>query len=324
MLAFEPIDLGPALGEPPPAAQTIGAVFAANLSGARRILAGAARDNLIGIRAVNGRAELFKSGGRVMKNVTGYDLARGLAGSWGTLGVLTEVTFKVVPQPEETGTLVYLGLTDELAAELMCAAMGTPYEVSGAVHLPLNLARRLGEAGLATADKPLTAIAHREFLDFGGLPPRGIARGAEAVRLHRSRRRRSRAEPPALERTAPARDVLLQRGAALAHLDRAAQGPELVAAIKRHMPTAEAFYDWSGGLVWLEVPPSADAGAADIRRAVAVHGGHATLVRAEPAVRAVVEVFQPLTPAIERLTRGLKSAFDPAGLLNPGRMYAHI
>ena len=90
------------------------------------------------------------------------------------------------------------------------------------------------------------------------------------------------------------------------------------------MPTAEAFYDWSGGLVWLEVPPSADAGAADIRRAVAVHGGHATLVRAEPAVRAVVEVFQPLTPAIERLTRGLKSAFDPAGLLNPGRMYAHI
>ncbi len=323
MLAFEPIDLGPALGEPP-AAQTIGAVFAANLSGARRILAGAARDNLIGIRAVNGRAELFKSGGRVMKNVTGYDLARGLAGSWGTLGVLTEVTFKVVPQPEETGTLVYLGLTDELAAELMCAAMGTPYEVSGAVHLPLNLARRLGEAGLATADKPLTALRIENFSTSVGyrraalreaLKPFGFI---EAVDLDHEQ---------SLQLWGALRQLAMF-SFSVAPLWRIStaprKGPELVAAIKRHMATAEAFYDWSGGLVWLEVPPSADAGAADIRRAVAVHGGHATLVRAEPAVRAVVEVFQPLTPAIERLTRGLKSAFDPAGLLNPGRMYAHI
>lgn len=323
MLAFEPIDLGPALGEPPEA-QTIGAVFAANLSGARRILAGAARDHLLGIRAVNGRGELFKSGGRVMKNVTGYDLARGLAGSWGTLGVLTEVTFKVLPRAEETGTLVYLGLTDELATELLCAALGTPYEVSGAVHLPLNLARRLGEAGVEMPDKALTAlrienfsrsVAYRRGALREALKPFGFV---DAIDLGHEQ---------SLKLWAGLRTLAMFpfKVAPLWRISTTPRrGPELVAAIKRHMPTAEAFYDWSGGLVWLEVPPSADAGAADIRRAVAVHGGHATLVRAEPAVRAVVDVFQPLSPAIERLTLGLKSAFDPAGLLNPGRMYAHI
>jgi glycolate oxidase FAD binding subunit len=100
-------------------------------------------------------------------------------------------------------------------------------------------------------------------------------------------------------------------------------GPKLVAAIKRYMP-AEAFYDWAGGLIWLEVPATADAGTAEIRRVSAIHGGHATLIRAEPAVRAAVEVFQPLSPPVERLTRDLKAAFDPAGVLNPGRMYANV
>ena len=99
--------------------------------------------------------------------------------------------------------------------------------------------------------------------------------------------------------------------------------PKLVAAIQRYMP-AEAFYDWAGGLVWLEVPATADAGTAEIRRAAAIHGGHATLIRAESSVRANVEVFQPLSPPVERLTRGLKAAFDPEGILNPGRMYANV
>jgi glycolate oxidase FAD binding subunit len=99
--------------------------------------------------------------------------------------------------------------------------------------------------------------------------------------------------------------------------------PKLVAAIKRYMPV-KAFYDWSGGLIWLEVPASADAGTAEIRRVVAIHGGHATLIRAEPSVRASVDVFQPLSPAVERITLGLKEAFDPAGILNPGRMYANM
>ena len=134
---------------------TIGGAFAANLSGARRIRVGAARDHLLGVRAVNGRGEVFKSGGRVMKNVTGYDLCRGLAGSWGTLAVMCEVTFKVLPLPEETATLILLGLPDEIAVEVLCDAMATPFEVSGAVHLqPASRRRGCGTSGCAGRARP--------------------------------------------------------------------------------------------------------------------------------------------------------------------------
>jgi glycolate oxidase FAD binding subunit len=318
MLAFEPVDLGPATGSPPDM-QTIGAVFAANLSGSRRILAGAARDHLLGVVGVNGRAEIFKSGGRVMKNVTGYDLARGLAGSWGTLAVMTQVTFKLLPAPEKTTTLLFPNLPDDIAVELLCAAMGLPYEVSGAIHLPAGLVARLEHDQLRATGASLTAlrlenfeksVAYRkgklkELLKVYGHPFEiedgdSLSFWAELKRLS----------------VLPYGPTLLWRISTAPK-----QGPKVVASVKRHME-AEAFYDWSGGLIWLEVPASADAGASDIRRAVAVHGGYATLIRADEQVRGSVEVFQPLSPAHERLSRGLKAAFDPTGLLNPGRMYA--
>src|SRR5262245_8103393 len=162
MLAFEPVDFGPMLGSEAGQA-TIGGTFAANVSGARRIALGAARDHLLGIRGVNGRGEIFKSGGRVMKNVTGYDLCRGLAGSWGTLAVMCEVTFKVQPIPEETGTLILLGLPDEIAVEVLCDAMTTPYEVSAAVHLQPALVARLWHDGLRRQGQAVTAIRLENF-----------------------------------------------------------------------------------------------------------------------------------------------------------------
>ncbi len=320
MLAFEPLDLGPATGAPA-GRQTIGAVFAANLSGARRIAKGAARDHLLGFTAVNGRGELFQTGGRVMKNVTGLDLSRGLSGSWGTLAILTDVTFKVLPAPEDTATLIWFGLPDDIGVELLCAALGTPYEVSGAVHLPLAMAARLEHEMLASEGRPVTAIRIENFAT-------SIAYRAErllgqlkvygpAAQLDRRDSLRFWGEMRRLS-------VVTQSPSLLWRISVApADGPRLVAAIRRNMP-AEAFYDWSGGLVWLEVPESADAGAADIRRAIASRGGHATLVRARAEVRAAVEVFHPLSPALDRLSRGLKSAFDPAGILNPGRMYSYI
>jgi glycolate oxidase FAD binding subunit len=320
MLAFEPIDVGPAIGGAQ-GLQTIGSVFATNLSGARRIQAGAARDHLLGVKGVNGRAELFQAGGRVMKNVTGYDVARGLSGSWGTLAVLTDVTFKVVPWPETAATVVFLGLPDNLAVELLCTAMALPVEVSGAVHLQASVAGRLSHAGLKTLGKAVTALRIENFASaLAGRKQKlkeALKVYGKALELDHRESLEFWGELRRLS-VMPNRQTLLWRIST-----KPTTAPKLVAAIKRYMP-AEAFYDWAGGLIWLEVPATADAGTAEIRRAAAIHGGHATLIRAEPAVRAAVEVFQPLSPPVERLTRDLKKAFDPFGILNPGRMYANV
>lgn len=318
MLPFEPLDLGPLFGRE--AGQgTIGGAFATGWSGARRVHSGAARDHLLGVRFVTGHGEQVRAGGRVMKNVTGYDVGRGLAGSWGTLALMTEVTFKVVPQPESTATLVILGLPDEIAVEVLCKAMSTPYEITGAMHIQQGAASRLWQsqirgfgksATVMRLEAPEKSIAYRTeklrqlFKAYGDLHVVGAAGSIGFWQEFRML-------TPMHGSTRP-----LWRISTAPRL-----GPTVVAAIARYMEV-EAVYDWSGGLVWIEVPPSADAGATDIRRVIALHGGHATLVRADAAVRSAVDVFQPLEPGVERLSRRLKQTFDPVGILNPGRMYA--
>ncbi len=316
MLAFEPVDLGPVIGGQAGQA-SIGGVFATNISGSRRLSAGAGRDHLLGVGAVTGNGQPFRSGGRVMKNVTGYDIARTLTGSWGTLAVLTEVTFKVLPMAEETATLIIGGLNDEIAIEALSLAMGTPYEVTGAVHLQASLAQRLWNQELAAERKSLTAIRIESF-------SRSVAYRAGRLKD---------------ELKAFGAIIVLDHGNSLAFWDELRQlsilqgspaplwristtpsaGPKVVAGITRFMD-CRAFYDWSGGLVWAEVLPTADAGASDIRRVIATHGGHATLIRAEQAIRQSVDVFQPLEQGLETINRHLKRTFDPAGILNPGRM----
>jgi glycolate oxidase FAD binding subunit len=320
MLAFEPIDLGPVLGAPADSG-TIGAVFATNFSGSRRVMAGGARDHLLGIEAITGAGQTFRGGGRVMKNVTGYDLCRAVCGSWGTLAVMTGVTFKVLPRPERTSTLVILGLDDRSGVEALCAALGTPFEVSGAVHLQAPLAVRLRHAGLAATQKAVTAVRIETYesslryrLDrlkdalsaFGEIHELD---DANALDFWGELRQLS----PLQDSTAP-----------LWRLSTAPRsGPAVVAAITRYME-CRAFYDWSGGLVWIEVLDTADAGAADIRRVIAHHGGHATLIRAAPAVRASIDVFQPLEPDLAAITRGIKAVFDPKDILNRGRLLADL
>ena len=318
MLAFEPAQLEGLLGSEPGQA-TIGGVFATNISGARRISAGAARDHLLGLRAINGRGEIFKSGGRVMKNVTGVDLCRGLSGSWGTLAVLSEVTFKVLPMPEDTATVVLLGLPDEFAVEAMCHAMSSPFDITGAVHLQPAFAAQLEHEGLRTQGEAVTALRIENFT-------KSVRYRADKLKdllkaygeLHELDRANSLSFWGELRRLS-----VLQRGTGPVWRISTSPtaGPKVVAAISAYMD-CRAFYDWSGGLIWAELPPTTDAGAADVRRVIATHGGHATLIRADADVRAAVEVFQPLEPGLEKLSRKLKTAFDPAGILNPGRMYA--
>ncbi len=308
ILSFEPADYRKALGtegEP-----TIGGVVAGNISGPRRIMAGAARDNLIGVRFVNGRGEIIKNGGRVMKNVTGLDLVKLQAGAWGTLGVMTEVIFKVTPRPPEGRTLVVEGLSDRAGVDLLGRAMGTPFEVNGAAHLP------------AMDGKPARTLMRLE-----GFPDQLDYRIPELKKtLGVSGSALAGEDHVALWKDI--RDIavfLADEDTALWRIScPAMSGPDIVAAIAAHRP-AKVFYDWSGGLVWLQTALKNDAGADAIRAACEPHSGaHATLFRAPPAIKANVPVFNPLEPAHMALTRSIKASLDPQGLFNPGAMYAGV
>ncbi len=320
MLAFEPVDLAPVIGKEP-GNGSIGALFAMNISGSRRVMSGAARDHLLGVTAVSGAGTAFRSGGRVMKNVTGLDLARTVSGSWGTLAVLTEVTFKVMPRPEETATLILLGLEDGIAIEALSSATTSPYEVSGAIHIQAPLAARLWHQGLRGEQRAVTAI---RIENFSTSVAYRVQRLKEELKPYGEVYVLGNDSSLALWDELRQLSILQGTDAPLWRISTSPKaGPKVVAAITRFM-TCHAWYDWAGGLVWAEVLPTSDAGAADLRRVIASHGGHATLIRAEPSVRASIDVFQPLEAGLARITAKLKAVFDPANILNRGRMYAAL
>jgi len=319
-LAFEPVDYGPLLGTPPGQA-TIGGVLAANVSGPRRIKAGAARDHFLGANAVSGRGEVFKSGGRVVKNVTGYDLCKLLAGSWGTLAAMTDVTIKTLPRPETEQTLMAFSLDDATAARAMSAALGAPVDVSGAAHVPSGVAARLlaGEARAVTAfrlEGVAPSVAHRVASLEALMKPFGktIAVGPIASRTLWQEIRD--ATPFATSGPSGHRIVWRISTAPL-------RGHE-VASVIADAADAETFYDWGGGLVWVALAPIDDAGAALVRGALAAVGGHATLVRAPAALRAATAPFTIEPGGLAALTKRVKESFDPQGVLGPGRMWAGV
>jgi glycolate oxidase FAD binding subunit len=319
-LAFEPMDYGPILGGSAGRA-TIGGALATNLSGPRRVKAGAARDHFLGVCAVSGRGETFKSGGRVVKNVTGYDLCKLLAGSWGTLAAMTEVTIKVLPRPETEATVLIHGLEPAKAVAAMTGAMGSSCDVSGAAHLPAGAAARIPEiAGAASAVTALRlegfspSVRHRQGMLQALMQPFGdLVAVGELV---------SSALWQAVRDVTP-----FAGGPAGRPLWRVSTAPDRgaqLAAMIADRADAQLIYDWAGGLVWVALEPTDDAGAALIRHAVAATGGHATLVRAPAAVRAAIDVFEPQDAALAALTKRVKESFDPKGVLNPGRMWAGV
>ena len=317
-LAFEPADLGEFYGGAP-GRQTVGGVLAANLSGPRRLKAGAARDHFLGFKAVTGRGEEVKSGGRVVKNVTGYDLCKLLAGSHGTLAVMTEVTLKVLPAPEKSWTVLLFGLDETAAVSALAAAGCSPHEVASLAHLPRAVAARSSVAYVRDAGVSVTAIRvegpgpsveHRtaalkaQFTD-----------AAELEELHS-------------HNTAAFWREIRDVAALLPDAERAlwklsvtpTEAPTVLRTI-RDGSDAEAYFDWAGGLLWLAVPARDDA-AADLVRAAVGERGHATLMRAPDIVRAAVPVFQPQSESLAALGRRLREAFDPERILNRGRLVA--
>lgn len=324
-LAFEPPNLAPLLddrGVHRAGDGTLGGAVVCNLAGPRRLKAGSARDHVLGFQAVSGRGEPFKSGGRVVKNVTGFDLSKLIAGSFGTLAVVTELTVRALPAPEDSRTVVLFGLSDADGGRAMTAALGSPCEVSAASHLPAAVAAESTLPALTAAGAAAT------LLRLEG-PTRSVAARVEAL----TRLLADFAAPVVLG-AADSRTLWQEiRDASFFVADREqaiwrlsvppSAGAEVAAHVLKRL-AGRAFFDWGGGLIWLSLPPDADAGAAVVRDATAIAGGHATLLRAAAAVRARVPVFQPQPPALAALTRRIKDSFDPHRVLNPGRMYADV
>ena len=321
MLAFEPPDLGALFGLPEAVARqrTLGGALACNLSGPRRIKAGAARDHFLGFRGVSGRGEIFKAGGKVVKNVTGYDLCKLMAGSFGTLAALEEVTVKVLPRPEALSTVMLWGLDPLPAVRALSRALASPHEISGAVYIPApsttGLMSQPGSTAVAALrlegpDPSVTFRRERLLAELGS--------DCEASSLN---------DEASIAFWRAVRDVLPLAGSG----DRAiwrvsvapSRGAELSEAIAHRLATTW-YLDWAGGLVWAAIAGAEDGGAAVIRDAIrGADGrgtGHATLIKGSPELRRSVPVFEPQLPALAALVRRIKESFDPRRILNPGRM----
>ncbi len=318
-LDFEPLDYGPILGLDA-GLGSLGGALAANLSGPRRIKSGAARDHFLGVSGVSGRGEAFKSGGRVVKNVTGYDLCKLMAGSYGTLAAMVDVTIKTLPRPETEASVVVAGLDDARAAQAMAAAMGSSCDVSAAAHLPRNVVMSFDGLHVVEAatvfrlDGVAPSVRHRKDALTALMKPFGLV--DQADESHSRALWRSVRDAKPFWASAPSGDWPLWRVSTVP-----SRGHELVGMLPEN---AQWFYDWAGGLLWIAVPPSDDAGAVALRRAIAKASGHATLVRAPAALRAAVDVFEPQTGALAGVNKRVKESFDPKGVLNPGRMWAGV
>lgn len=296
-LAFEPPDWSALLGAPH--SGTVGGLVACNLSGPRRIKAGALRDHILGVRGVTGGGSAFKAGARVVKNVTGYDLPKLLAGAYGTLAAMTAVILKVLPAPETEETVVLTGLDDEAAVRIMSLAMQSSCEVAAAAFIP-------GEAVYLRLEGVAPSVAYRR-----DQLAKALKRPVEVM----------------AERSSAAKWRAIRDGALFVNRPEhplwrlsvaPSQAPSIIRRLKETLDIRYIF-DWAGGLVWLEVPPSADASADTIR--AAMNSGHATLIRAPQAIRASVAVFEPQDASLAALSRRVKDSFDPRHILNPGRMY---
>lgn len=307
-MIFEPLDYRVLLGTK--GKPTIGGLIASNASGPRRFVAGACRDSFLGARFVNGKGDIIKAGGRVMKNVTGLDLIKLLAGSWGTLAPMTEVTFKVVPQVETESTLVLHGLSNVKAAQAMAAAMATSCEVTGAAHLPENIAAGFKDiAGKSATLLRLEGFENSVKIRIEKLQAILSAFGEQSVLNDKQTK----------SVWADIRDVKPFADGSDSPVWRASVAPMTGHMLVSELGAENAFFDWQGGLVWLKMEDEPEADK--VRSAIAkLGGGHATLVRATDEQRQSSQVFQPENDAVTAISKRIREQFDPIGKFYTGRM----
>ena len=300
MLAFEPPDYSHLWGTSH--SGSLGGLLAAGLAGPRRIKAGSARDHVLGMRGVTGRGEIFKAGARVVKNVTGYDMPKLMAGSLGTLAALTSVTFKVLPAPEMEETVLVSVRDDAEAMRVMSDALQSSGEISAAAHVP-------GEGTYLRFEGISVSVAARRDRYVSALKLNCEVINAEASRAIWAKIRDCRSITQDATRALWRISVAPMQGAAIAMQISAKSD-------------ARYFFDWGGGLLWMSLPSDGDGGAALVRSAFTE--GHATLFAAPDELRRRLDVFQPQAPTLAALTARVKSALDPMAKLNPGRMYRGV
>jgi glycolate oxidase FAD binding subunit len=296
-LAFEPPDYSKLLGSKH--SGTVGGMLACNLSGPRRIKTGAARDHVLGLSAVSGRGEIFKAGARVVKNVTGYDVPKLMAGSYGTLAAFTSVIFKTLPKPESEETLAVFGLDDAAAVRCMSVALQSSAEVSGAAHIP-NVGTYLRLEGIAPS------IAYR----------RDRLAKLLGGQIDLLKVKESKAQWNSVRDVLPLADNLTRCVWKISVTQSSA--PSVIAQLRSQFEL-RYFFDWAGGLIWLDCD-----GEYSTQIRAAIGDGHATLMRAPEEIRSQTNVFQPQASALAALSARVKNSFDPRGLFNPGRMYEGV
>jgi len=316
MLGFSPADWSALFGGNAGAATLAGTV-ATNACGARRVKAGAVRDHIIGCRFVNGSAEAIKAGGSVIKNVTGFDIPKLMSGAFGTLGVLTELTFRVVPKPARVASLA-LSCDAEDGLRALREAARLPVDPTGLSYLP--------ETALAAC---AAARAANVNLDPGAALIRvegpGEALDEKLVILKKTFDRFSAqilddAATDALFREIGDGTIFAGREGDIWRLCVPPSEAHMAAVLTR----AQLWYaDWAGGLIWLRLDANEDT-ARHLRGITAKYGGHATLMRANVDARARLAVFEPEPPARAAITASVKAAFDPQRIFNRGRMVEEL
>lgn len=313
MLIAEPPDTRPLFGTDLYA--TLGGVVATNLSGPRRIAWGAMRDHVLGIRAVNGTGEVIRSGGRVLKNVTGLDLCKLLAGAHGTLGVLTEITLKVLPMPETTGTVAVRVPDLATGVAALAAGLGSPFGVSGAAIVPEGAPRQAmldGTIAILRIEDFAESVTYRlarlrdALARFGDV---ALVEGENSRALWRHVRE-------ALPLATEAGDAVWRVSV------RPSAGPGVARAVAEDFG-GRVLLDWGGGLVWV-AGPATEAAHAAVMAASAAADGVFTLFRAPETLRAAVAVVPDEPAPLAAIGRRVKAALDPKGLFNPGRMRAGL
>ncbi len=288
-LAFEPPDYSKLLGTKH--SGTIGGMVACNLSGPRRLKAGAMRDHILGLNAVSGRGEIFKAGARVVKNVTGYDVPKLMAGSYGTLAAFTSVIIKTLPKPEAEETLLISGLSDSEAVQTMSTAMRSSAEVSAATHIPNQ----------------------GTYLRLEGIQPSIDYRREKLLKLLGGKIEILKSESN--QAWKDIRDVVPFAENQTHDVWRISVAPSDAPKVIANLQIEKRyFFDWAGGLIWLEVPQGTDG--AIIRSALT--SGHATLIRSTN--KFAQTIFHPQAPALAALSQRVKNSFDPKNIFNPGRM----